>query len=694
MPQHPHTNRLVDETSPYLRQHAHNPVDWYPWNDEALERARREDKPILVSIGYSACHWCHVMEHESFEDEDVARVMNELFVCIKIDREERPDLDKIYQTGHQILTNRSGGWPLNMFLTPDDHMPFFGGTYFPKTPRYGMSGFPEILREVEKVYRTRRDAIREQNVQLREIFARLAPAGPQPGEHVSAAVLDLGFEELREQFDSAHGGFGGAPKFPHPTSIELLLRHYARGGPKADEALQMALVTLTGMAHGGLYDQVGGGFCRYSVDERWEIPHFEKMLYDNAQLLPLYVDAWQITGDELFRCVALETAEWVMREMQSSEGGYYSTLDADSEGHEGKFYVWSTSALQQLLNAEEWQAVEARYDLTGHPNFEGEWHLNVRTELAVVMARLGCAEEEVQRRLESARAKLFAAREQRVRPGRDEKILASWNGLMIKAMAHAGRVLGRADFIASGERAVDFARAQLWRDGRLLATTKDGRARLAAYLDDYVFLLDGTLELLQARWRTTDLEFARALAQALIEHFEDESRGGFYFTADDHERLLYRPKPTTDDALPSGNGIAARVLLRLGSLLGDLNALHAAERTIDAFQSEVGRRASACSSLLMALDEQLHPLQTIVLRGHAAELPAWQARLVHDYAPSRLVFAIPDEATALPGALAQRKNLARVTAYVCSGHTCKAPVTSLEALEPFLKTPTSPARTR
>jgi uncharacterized protein YyaL (SSP411 family) len=606
-------------------------------------------------------------------------------VCVKIDREERPDLDKIYQTAHQILTDRAGGWPLNMFLTPDDHMPFFGGTYFPKTPRYGMPGFTEVLRHVATMYRDKRGAIREQTAQLRDIFTRLAPEEPAPGEHIAPGVLDTAFKELRDQFDSIHGGFGGAPKFPHPTSIELLLRHYARGATKADEALGMALVTLSAMALGGLYDHVGGGFFRYSVDERWEIPHFEKMLYDNAQLLPLYADAHLITGDMLFRRVALETGEWIIREMQSPEGGYYSTLDADSEGHEGKFYVWSVEELRQLLTPEEWGAIEARYGLAGQPNFEGRWHLNARTELAVVAARLGCSEEEIARRLETARAKLFATREGRVRPGRDEKILASWNGLMIKGLAHAGRLLGREDFIASAERALDFMRAQLWRGGRLLATTKDSRARFAAYLDDYAFLMDGALELLQAHWRTTDLEFARDLGHTLIEHFEDESHGGFYFTADDHEPLVYRPKPTTDDALPSGNGVAARALLRLGSLLGDVNALHAAERTLEALHPSAKRHPSAHGALLTAIEEFLHPAQIVVLRGNAAQLTEWQERLARHYAPRRVTIAIPEDTATLPGVLAERKNLAQVTAYVCTGHTCQAPVTSFDALESLLK---------
>jgi uncharacterized protein YyaL (SSP411 family) len=681
-------NRLIHETSPYLLQHAHNPVDWYPWGAEALERARREDKPILVSIGYSACHWCHVMEHESFEDEEVAGVMNELFVCIKVDREERPDLDKIYQTAHQILAQRPGGWPLNMFLMPDDQMPFFGGTYFPKTPKYGMPAFTDLLRHVAEVYTKKRDAIHEQNNSLRDIFGRLQPPGPAPGVHVGPEVLEQAHAELQRQFDTRYGGFGKAPKFPHPTSLELCLHRWARSrhnGAEDKDALHMARHTLAAMAHGGIYDQIGGGFCRYSVDERWEIPHFEKMLYDNAQLLVLYVDAWLATSESLFRRIATETAEWVVREMQSPEGGYYSALDADSEGHEGKFYVWTADEIRTLLTPEEWDLVERRFGLQGTPNFEGQWHLNVRATYDTISDKLQRPEPEVIELLDSARAKLFAAREQRVRPGRDEKILTSWNGLMIQAMAHAGRVLGRPDFIASAERAMDFLHAQLWRNQRLLATHKDGKSHLNAYLDDHVFLIAGALELLQAGFRRSDLDFSLALAGNVLEHFEDESHGGFYFTGDDHEKLVYRPKPVSDDAIPSGNGVAARVLGQLGHLTGNLNYLHAAERTVEALYSGMRQQPSAHGALLLALEEQLAPPQTVILRGAPEAMQPWQAVTGRQYHPHRLVLAIPGDVTDLPGILAERTARNGVTAYICTGHTCSAPVTDLAQFESALK---------
>ena len=680
-----HTNRLIHETSPYLLQHAQNPVDWYPWGAEALDKARREDKPILLSVGYSACHWCHVMEHESFEDEEVARVMNELFVCIKVDREERPDLDKIYQTAHHVLAQRPGGWPLNMFLTPDDHMPFYGGTYFPKTPKHGMPAFTDILRQIAHVYRERRDAIRDQNQSLRDIFARLQTTPAAGG--VDGALLARATADLKRQFDARHGGFGQAPKFPHPTSLDFLMREWARGraaGSADDELLHIARFTLDAMAAGGVYDQLGGGFYRYAVDERWAIPHFEKMLYDNAQLLPLYADMAQITGATRYAEIARDTAAWVMREMQSPAGGYYSTLDADSEGHEGKFYVWSTDELRALVSGDEWDVLERRYGLSGRPNFEGAWHLNACAAPAAIADHLQLPEAEVTQRLTRAHAKLLAARARRVPPGRDEKILASWNGLMLGGMAHAGRLLHLPELVTSAERAFDFVRAQLWRDGRLLATVKDGKAPLNGYLDDYAFLIAGGLELLQARFRAEDLIFIAALADVLLDKFEDRDNGGFYFTADDHERLVYRPKPTMDEATPAGNGIAAQALLRLGHVLGETRYLDAAERTLRALQGAIAQHPAAHPSTLIALAEHLYPPQTVVLRGRAPALAEWQAECSADYAPARLALAIDASTPTLPGLLAQRVTHGDVTAYVCSGHSCRAPATTLTELRASL----------
>lgn len=679
-----HTNRLIHETSPYLQQHAHNPVDWYPWGEEALQKAHHEHKPILLSIGYSACHWCHVMAHESFEDEETARVMNELFVNIKVDREERPDLDKIYQTAYQLLNRRGGGWPLTMFLTPDDQAPFFGGTYFPKEPRYGMPAFKDLLPRLADFYQTHEDEVGKQNATLLKYLQSDALQPAQTKEALNPDPLQETRDQLVRDFDSLHGGFGHAPKFPHPTSIERLLRHWAHTvstGEPDRQAETVALFTLRKMAQGGIYDHLGGGFCRYSVDAQWMIPHFEKMLYDNGPLLTLYSQAWQATRDNLFRRVAEGTANWVIREMQSPEGGYYSTLDADSEGEEGKFYVWTPEQVQALLSPEEYAVFAPHFGLDRQANFEGHWHLHVYQDLAEVARQADIDFLQARDLLDSARAKLFAVREQRVHPGRDEKILTSWNGLMIKGMASAARHLDRADLAASAEQALDFIRESLWQDGRLLATYKDGRASLPAYLDDYAFLIDGILELLQVRWRSADLEFALALAKVLLTHFQDPHRSGFYFTADDHERLIQRPKPIHDEALPAGNGITAQVLLKLGHLLGSMHYIEAAEHTLKWAWPALEQAPMACNALLLALEEYLHPSQIIILRGPRPVIKLWQERSIRPYAPRRLTLTIPTDAGPLPGLLAQRQADAGPVAYVCSGTQCSPPITTLAELE-------------
>ncbi|MEW6690765.1 MAG: thioredoxin domain-containing protein, partial [Pseudomonadota bacterium] len=555
-------NRLADQTSPYLQQHADNPVDWYPWGPEALERAAREDKPILLSIGYSACHWCHVMAHESFEDAQVAALMNRDYVNIKVDREERPDLDQIYQMAHQLFSRGAGGWPLTMFLAPDG-TPFFGGTYFPKTSRYGLPGFAELLERVAAIWREKRAEIVEQNAQVKLAFASTLPAGGARRSEFDEAPLAALLEGLRANFDARHGGFGGAPKFPHPTDLELCLRRGETG---------IARTTLTRMCEGGIYDQLGGGFSRYSVDPRWMIPHFEKMLYDNGQLLALLADAWLVSGDALYARCAEETAAWLTREMQSPEGGYYSSLDADSEHEEGKFYVWDRDEVRALLTEGEFREIATVFGLDQAPNFENRhWHFHV------------LASPSNKDLFESAKRKLFVAREMRVRPGRDEKILVSWNALAIRGMAHAGRVFGRPEWVDSARRALAFVRSRMWREGRLLATAKDGRAHLAAYLDDYAFLLAALIELLQAQFAVADLEFARELAEVLLEQFEDRQGGGFFFTARDHEKLLHRPKPGHDSAMPSGNGMAAFALNRLAALTAEERYARVAERTLEAF---------------------------------------------------------------------------------------------------------------
>jgi uncharacterized protein len=681
-------NRLAGETSPYLLQHADNPVDWHPWGPEALERAKAEDKPILLSIGYSACHWCHVMAHESFEDEATAALMNELFVNVKVDREERPDLDRIYQTAHQMLTQRGGGWPLTMFLTAHDQRPFFGGTYFPVEAKYGMPAFRDILARVAEYHRNHADDIRRQGDALVQVFGELLPAPASGDAKLSRAPLATARAALQRDFDGRFGGFGDAPKFPHPMNMEFLLRQWRATADDEQpdlQALYMATLTLTRMAEGGIYDQLGGGFCRYSVDAYWMIPHFEKMLYDNGQLLAVSAQAAVATGDALFRRVARETADWIRRDLEHSEGGYYSTLDADSEGHEGQFYVWMPDEARQLLDEREYAVLSRRFGLDRAANFEGRWHLHAFEPLSSIAEAVGLDENEAEAVLDSARAKLLAVRNRRVWPARDEKILTSWNGLAISGLACAARALDRDDYVDSAARAVEFLHRHCWFEGRLLAVHKDGRSRFPAYLDDHAFLAWGLLELLQARWRGPWLAWAIELAEALLQHFEDRASGGFFFTADDHETLILRPKTFGDDATPAGNGVAARLLLRLGYLLAEPRYLDAAERTLRAGWSLLERYPHAHTSLLMALDELTEPPTIVVLRGADDDLAVWHAELDKLYDPRRMVVAIPSDATDLPAALAEKRAGASTIAYICRGTTCSAPLGTLGELVRALK---------
>ena len=702
-------NRLAHETSPYLQQHAGNPVDWHAWGEEALQAARVQDKPILLSIGYSACHWCHVMAHESFEDAEVAALMNRHFINIKVDREERPDLDQIYQLAHQMIGQRSGGWPLTMFLTPEQE-PFFGGTYFPKTPRHGLPGFADLLERVAQFYRSERAQITQQGKAIISGFERMQPASPAHQSEFSAGPIDTALENLAASFDARYGGFGAAPKFPHPTDLELCLRGHARsrmrqdaGGVQGaagaidaahqDAPLRMAIHTLGRMAVGGIYDQLGGGFCRYSVDAYWLIPHFEKMLYDNGPLLARYSDAWALTRDPLFAEVVEETATWTMREMQSPAGGYYSSLDADSEHEEGKFYVWTPQQARALLSDAEYAVCAPFYGLTQEANFEGgHWHLHVARGLDEIAETVGQSVQECGALLARGRARLFAAREQRIRPGRDEKILTSWNALMIAGMARAARVFGRPGWLASARAALDFIRGTLWRDGagperaRLLATCKDGRAHLNAYLDDYAFLLAALIELMQTDFRSRDLEFAEDLAEALLEQFHDPRLGGFFFTSHDHEQLIHRPKPGYDSATPSGNGVAALALQRLGHITGETRYLDAAERTLQLFYPALMQHPGGSASLLMALEEAIEPPRVVVLRGPEEQMRLWRQALDQAYLPATLILALAPGAADLPPLLAKPVVPDAVNAWVCQGVTCLAPVDKLEKLLGVLKT--------
>jgi len=667
-------NRLARALSPYLQEHAHNPVDWYPWCEEALERARRENKPILLSIGYSACHWCHVMAEESFSDPDTARVMNDQFINIKVDREQRPELDRIYQTTHQLLTGRGGGWPLTVFLAPDQ-TPFFAGTYFPAEPRHGLPGFRDLLHQVANAWRDKADTIEEQNQSLREALGRLSQ-GPEPESGRSRReLLNNARNTLAGEFDERFGGFGNAPKFPQATQLERLLRHYALTSAEGEpdrHALHMACLTLRRMGLGGIYDQVGGGFARYSVDDYWMIPHFEKMLTDNGQLLGVYAQAWQATGDGLFRRIARETADWLLREMRHTEGGFFTSLDADSEGEEGRFYLWTPDEVRAVLDPQEAQLTELRFGLDERPNFEGRWHLHVNMTFSELAKRLQRPREEVVALWSGARRKLLRAREARPRPASDEKVLTGANALTIMGLAQAGRLFGESDLVDASAAALRFIREELWIDERLYASWRDGVAELPAYLDDYAGLIAAILEQLQARWDAELLHWARTLAEQLLSHFEDSEHGGFFLTADDHEALIHRPKPYTDDALPSGNGLAALALLRLDHLTGEARFIHAAERTIEAAQGSIERVPHAHGALLHAVEDAAYPLESVVIRpAEGDDINEWRRAAEPGYTPRRQVLLLTDGSHQL-GNL----TLDGTGAWVCRGTACQPPCSS------------------
>ncbi len=672
-------NRLASETSPYLQQHADNPVDWYPWSEEALERARREDKPILLSIGYSACHWCHVMAHESFEDPEVAAIMNEHFVNVKVDREERPDLDQVYQLAHALLTRRSGGWPLTMALTPGGE-PFFGGTYFPKQGRYGLPGFRDLLPKLAAAYHEQGPAIAEQNARLQEALANLAPQPANTALPSGAGALAL--KGLKNSFDAVHGGFGGAPKFPHPAELAFCLRAFARDGDA--EALHMVQRTLSAMADGGIHDQLGGGFCRYSVDAEWSIPHFEKMLYDNGPLLGLYADLARVTRDETLARVARGIVGWIVREMRAPDGAFWSSLDADSEGEEGKFYVWSRDEVRDVLSADEFAVAAPHFGLDEPPNFENAaWHLRVVMPLADVARTLGIDLPDAQTRLVAAKAALFEARSKRVRPGLDDKILTSWNALMIAGLARAGRALREPAWTDLALAATDSLRRTQWVGGRLLATRRASCAHLNAYLDDHAFLLAALLEVMQARFRLEDYTWAREIADVLLAQFEDRDAGGFWFTSHDHEQLLQRQKPGPDNATPSGNGVAAQALIALGHLAAEPRYVETAERAVRAFGGSIRESPGGFSTLLQALEDLEQPPTTVLLRGDPATTAAWHQALERTGRPSVTIFDLGT--TDVPPELAKGTLPGTGAAgWICRGTQCLPGMSSLAEIEAAL----------
>lgn len=674
-------NRLANETSPYLRQHADNPVDWYPWGEEALARAKTEDKPILLSIGYSACHWCHVMERESFENEEVAALMNEEFVCIKVDREERPDLDHIYMQAVQAMTGR-GGWPLTVFLTPDG-IPFYGGTYYPPEDRQGLPGFPRVLRSVANSYRHRQEEISRTTTRL-IAFLQQDFASARTDTPLAAAILDQALTVLLRQFDAMHGGFGGAPKFPQAMLLDFLLRSYHRiRGPRLRQALER---TLLRMGQGGIYDQLGGGFHRYAVDTGWLVPHFEKMLYDNALLSKLYLDAYQALGDPFYRRVAEETLDYVQRDMTSPEGGFYSSEDADSEGEEGRYYLWTREEIETILGQEEAAILCRYYGLDEGPNFEGRNILSIPRDPDVAAHLAGVSLERFTEIIQRGRKALLAAREKRVRPSRDEKILASWNGLMLRSFARATQVLGREDYCRTATRNAAFLLERMRHASKLWRTYKDGQGRLNGYLEDYAAVGNGLLDLWEATFDPRWFVAARGLAATMVSRFWDPAHGNFYDTGDDHEDLIVRPKNLQDNATPSGNALAAELLLRLAHYVGEPAYAELAADALRNLTDAVTKHPQAFGHWLCVLDFHLGSPKEIAISGdpEAADTQA-MLEIIHGmYLPNKvLAVGLPGSAVEEAVPLLQGRSLqeGKATAYICRDFTCQTPITDLETLK-------------
>ena len=682
-----HTNRLIDETSPYLLQHAHNPVDWYPWGEEALGQSKQQDKPILLSIGYAACHWCHVMEHESFENEQIAAVMNEHYINIKVDREERPDLDEIYMNAVQMLTGQ-GGWPMTMFLTPD-LKPFYGGTYFPPDNRYGRPGFPRVLLGVAEAYRERRDAVGEQADQIIANLNQLS-AMEGRGRQLTTDMLDQAYQDYLSRFDHHDGGFGSAPKFPPSMGLSLLLRHWHRTGNA--NALNMVEVTLEKMARGGMYDQLGGGFHRYSVDERWLVPHFEKMLYDNALLSVAYLEAYQATGKAFYRQIAAETLDYVLTEMYDAEGGgFYSTQDADSEGVEGKFFVWQLDEVEQLLGEEKAKIFCEYYDVTELGNFEHKNILHVQTPSDLFARKLSIDLGELEDILAEGRRTLFEVREGRIKPGLDDKILTSWNGLMIRSMAMGYQVLGDERYREAAEKSARFILSELSQDnGLLFRTHRDGKSHLNAYLEDYSYFVSGLINLYEATFAVQWLKEAERLNQIMIEQFWDDANGSFFFTSKNHETLIVRSKTGYDGATPSGVSMAVHSLLRLDKLLNRPDFRQKVETTLDIYYQQIERSPSGSAQMLCELDFLLSTPKEIAIASqresddtHAA-LTAIHSRFI----PNKVLALASDGEDVgdfIPLLEGKTQLESKATIYVCENYTCQAPTTDVEELVGLLQ---------
>ena len=681
--EHPFTNRLAKETSPYLLQHAHNPVDWYPWGEEAFAKARAENKPILLSVGYSACHWCHVMERESFKNEKIAELMNKLYVNIKVDREERPDIDEIYMNAVQMLTGR-GGWPMTVFLTPEGK-PFYGGTYFPPEDRHNLPAFPRVLAGVAQAYYERPQDIANSTTQILENLEKITHR-EESSRQLEVETLEKTAASLAQHVDHTYGGLGGAPKFPNSMVFAFFLRQYKASGRQ--QYLVMTLHTLRKMAEGGMYDQIGGGFHRYSVDERWLVPHFEKMLYDNALLARVYLEAYQATRDEFFRQIVEEILAYVEREMMHSEGGFYSTQDADSEGEEGKFFVWSRDEVLRVLGDDIGEIFCRYYDVTDVGNFEHHniLHPTLSIEQLAKLFRRDVTTLTAQ--LTEAKQKLFAVREQRIKPGRDEKILTSWNGLMLSAFAEGYKVLGNPRYLEIARLTTSFIFTRLYRDGRLLRSYKDGQAKFNAYLDDYAFFAAALIDLYEATFERSYLDRALVLTETLLTRFWDEKEGAFFFTGSDHEELISRSKSAFDGSVPSGNSVAALNLLRLFYLIEKQDYLSKAEKLLRLFYDAMEQNPFGFSNMLCALDFYLRRPQEIVLLGKPdePEIREMIAEVHSLFLPNKVLVCIdPQREVTLPSLLAGKTRIGgQGTAYVCHNFTCSLPVTDREALKELL----------
>ncbi|MEW6250886.1 MAG: thioredoxin domain-containing protein [Planctomycetota bacterium] len=683
----PEFNRLVFEKSPYLLQHARNPVNWFPWCDAAFEQARKEDKPVFLSIGYSTCHWCHVMEHESFEDPDVARLLNDGFICIKVDREERPDIDHVYMSVCQTLTG-SGGWPLTVVMTPDKK-PFFAGTYFSKSARFGRQGLVELLPRLGNAWRTQREKVTDSAEKIVQHVQSVNHRGAGPA--LDAATLTTGYRQLADRFDAARGGFGAAPKFPTPHNLTFLLRYWRRTGDA--NALKMVEQTLRAMRAGGMYDHVGFGFHRYSTDAEWLVPHFEKMLYDQALLIVAYIEAFQATQDAEFAQTAREILTYVLRDMTAPEGAFYSAEDADSEGVEGKFYLWTADELHRALGEDDANLVGRALSVKAGGNFTNphtppRTNILYRSKTAAELAReLGIEEAELARRLEAARRELFAVREQRVHPHKDDKILTDWNGLMIAALAKAARALDEPKYAAAAQRSADFVLERL-RDshGRLLKRFRDGEAGLPAHLDDYAFLVWGLLELYEANFEVRNLQAALDLNKEMLRHYWDETASGLFFTADDGEALLARTKEVYDGALPSGNSVAMLNLLRLARITGDSELETKAAAIGQAFSADLSRAPAGHTQLLGALDFALGPSFEIVIAGDPArdDTREMLRTLRGVFLPNAVVLLRPDGDAGITRIAeftqSQTAVDGKATAYVCVNQACQAPTTDRREL--------------